>query len=781
MLAKTAPRLYLKFVLTLSISFVLGTFVWMEGSINTDNLKDAIFDINQIEKLKIDPDKAALISGEKQIFHVIGKYGVIEREIPVSWRVEPANIGTLACNTGASKECTFVPAKTLTNKEGYIVITKNDLEARSELTVFSDTLQAISFMDVKATDWYFPAVYDLFEKGILENTNKTEFGASDLISRADFIILLQRTLDYLNKNDTSGKVCRKIFDDVPTSSDYASPLCSFYKNGWISGYKEDDKLYFKPKEKVTRVQASKFICAPFCKDLARLKIPQKQFYFTDLSPYDLYTLNIFKLASYGIIKGKSEEQFIKDDYVTKVEAVTMIHRVLSLLESKKRGVARADIEVNEPKIKTISPDHGEGRHEFTLKGDGFGPNGLIMVYYISDPDIVLGVAGFEQKNSSDNEIVIPDLQVYGDKVFIKVLNSQKESNEMIYTVIHEDQPRIESMTPDIGTERQAITLSGFAFGPRENGFVQIMVKRLRQIEGTDEVVEDLIADYITQDGILSWSDSQIVLDGIQHADIENSDIIDIKLIKKFVPEDNKPERFLESNAVYYGIDLERSPVVNSVAPGEGNLSGLIKVMGRGFGEGPADITSYDQDNSVNIACYQKMGGEFQSVGGGDLYPRSLIFWSENEIVLKNLADYCNYLHAGDKVVLIIKAKGNLSNGGNYYYLAREANPPVIISISEDHGLGNEEVVIMGQNFGGTGSVYVEYLAEDEKVIGNAKLPVTTWTDTEIVISSFPVNGQKALIKIVTRGMESNAVTYEMKEREETEEIENTEKMEKIKR
>lgn len=766
MVEKTAPRLYLKFVLTLLIAFVLGYFIWLKGVINTDNLKDTVFDIGQIEELKIDPDKAALIPGEKQLFYAIGKYGAAEQKISVSWRIEPANIGTLACNTGASNECTFVPSKTPVTQEGHIVITKNGLQAKSELAVFSDTLQAISFTDVKATNWYFPAVYDLFEKGILENTGKPEFGVQDLISRADFIILLQKTLDYLNKNDTSSKICRKIFDDVSNSSDYASSLCSFYKNGWISGYKEENRLYFKPKEKVTRAQAAKFICSPFCKDLARLKILPNRFYFADLSPYDPYTKDISLLASFGIIKGKGENQFAMDDYVTKVEAVTMIHRLLSLLESKKAGVARADIVAQEPKIKTISPDHGEGRHEFTLKGHGFGPNGLVMVYYISDPDIVLGVAGFEQKNSSDNEIVIPDLQVYGDKVFIKVLNAEKESNEMIYTIIHEGQPGIESMTPDIGTEKQMITLSGFAFGPRESSFVQIMIKRPRQIERTDEVVEDLIADYITQDGILSWNDSQIILDGIQHTDIKNSDIIDIRVIKKIVPEDGKPERFLESNAVYYGIDLEKSPVINSIEPEEGNLSDLIKITGRGFGGSPADITSYDQDNSVNIACYQKMGKEFQVVGGGDLYPRSLVYWSENEIVLKNLADYCNYLHAGDKVVLTVKAKGNLSNGGNYYYLAREAYPPVITSISDD--IENEAIEIIGQNFGGTGSVYVEYLSDNEKVIGNAKLPITTWTDTKIVIPSFPVNGKKALIKVVTRGMESNAVSYEIKDREELE-------------
>ena len=103
-----------------------------------------------------------------------------------------------------------------------------------------------TFPDVKANQWFAPAVDTLAGLGIITGKENGKFEPNASITRAEFVTLATRC-DSLSEEPITER-----FTDVPVSSWAAPYVASAAAKGWVEG-KEDGK--FHPNDPITRAEA----------------------------------------------------------------------------------------------------------------------------------------------------------------------------------------------------------------------------------------------------------------------------------------------------------------------------------------------------------------------------------------------------------------------------------------------------------------------------------------------------------------------------------------------
>ena len=93
-----------------------------------------------------------------------------------------------------------------------------------------DPTKRIPFRDVSETDWEYPYVCYVYEKGIMVGLSNEEFGKNRNLTRAEFVTVLYNMmgrpeLDY-----------EEVFSDIPSGKWYSIPVVWAKKNGVTAGY-----------------------------------------------------------------------------------------------------------------------------------------------------------------------------------------------------------------------------------------------------------------------------------------------------------------------------------------------------------------------------------------------------------------------------------------------------------------------------------------------------------------------------------------------------------------
>lgn len=86
------------------------------------------------------------------------------------------------------------------------------------------------FSDVKTSDWYYDAVNNVKNRGIMTGLTSSYFGVNENIARAHFAIVMHRIAGTPSTNYTS------IFSDVSSSATFASAVTWAHNNGIMTGY-----------------------------------------------------------------------------------------------------------------------------------------------------------------------------------------------------------------------------------------------------------------------------------------------------------------------------------------------------------------------------------------------------------------------------------------------------------------------------------------------------------------------------------------------------------------
>ncbi|HHW01080.1 MAG TPA: hypothetical protein GXX36_16215 [Clostridiaceae bacterium] len=176
-----------------------------------------------------------------------------------------------------------------------------------------------SFSDLDGYGWARKAIEVMASKGIIKGTSETTFSPGEKILRADFVLLLVRTLELEADFDSN-------FDDVNPNDYYYEALGIAKKLGIAKGV-GDNK--FMPKENITRQEMMCFIDRALTiagKGVERGTIEDIE-KFADYSKVSSFAVeSVASLVKSGIVAGDGTN-INPLDYSLRAEAAVLMYRI----------------------------------------------------------------------------------------------------------------------------------------------------------------------------------------------------------------------------------------------------------------------------------------------------------------------------------------------------------------------------------------------------------------------------------------------------------------------
>lgn len=179
------------------------------------------------------------------------------------------------------------------------------------------TKQTLPFIDVQATDWFYQAVAEAYEQGLMSGTSPITFAPDAPTTRGMIVAVLHRLEGEPAASGTS-------FDDVAEDQYYASAISWANAKGIVAGY---DASRFGPDDPITREQmaailyryaASKGYPASKRADLSA---------FRDAAQISPYAADVLSWANAeGLITGMGDGLLNPGGYTTRAQAAAILLR-----------------------------------------------------------------------------------------------------------------------------------------------------------------------------------------------------------------------------------------------------------------------------------------------------------------------------------------------------------------------------------------------------------------------------------------------------------------------
>lgn len=179
------------------------------------------------------------------------------------------------------------------------------------------------FGDVKASDWFYEAIRDSYDSGLITGVSDTQFSPNTGMTRAMFVTLLSR-LEGIGAQSASNP-----FSDVQQGQWYTDAVIWASENGIVSGYEDGS---FCPGAYITREQLCTLILrytGYLGKTLPETAEAQA---FADASSISGYAADgVTACQKAGLVNGKGGNKFDPQGGATRAEVAVIIQRLLSAL------------------------------------------------------------------------------------------------------------------------------------------------------------------------------------------------------------------------------------------------------------------------------------------------------------------------------------------------------------------------------------------------------------------------------------------------------------------
>ncbi|KEF37179.1 putative S-layer protein [Schinkia azotoformans MEV2011] len=171
-----------------------------------------------------------------------------------------------------------------------------------------------SFKDVSKDAYYYKAVQDLVEKGVIDGYPDGTFKPNNAVTRAEFSALLTKILD-LNTDSVNNPN----FKDVHTNAWYYNAVAALANQGLVGGYEDGT---FQPNKQITRAEIAALltrVCNLSADGQATLP-------FADVPANSWYKEVVTALYQSKLVSGKTNTTFAPNDHATRAEATVFLHR-----------------------------------------------------------------------------------------------------------------------------------------------------------------------------------------------------------------------------------------------------------------------------------------------------------------------------------------------------------------------------------------------------------------------------------------------------------------------
>jgi hypothetical protein len=216
------------------------------------------------------------------------------------------------------------------NEKGHLEVIKNSRydaasgKLRFNLSHFSKYAGAnadVSFVDMDGINWAEESIQALVAREIVNGTGNGNFNPMADITRAEFIQMLLKAFDLINKDAES------TFNDVTKGNWYYAPVASAEKLGITSGKAMG---YFGANDSISREELS--VLAYRMIKLLEVQLPgQAAEAFADGSEISGYAREaVAAMKEAGIIQGVGSDRFAPKAMANRAQAAVIIYRLFNL-------------------------------------------------------------------------------------------------------------------------------------------------------------------------------------------------------------------------------------------------------------------------------------------------------------------------------------------------------------------------------------------------------------------------------------------------------------------
>lgn len=176
------------------------------------------------------------------------------------------------------------------------------------------------FTDIPESAWYYDAVRQSYEQGLMAGVSQTSFGPGIRMDRAMFVTVLGR-LAGINVDDYP---FAPVFTDLPPGQYYTEYVVWAKASGVIMGVDEE---HFAPNEPVTREQAAAILARYLREQQPLLTAPETATYADAEQISDWAMTDVAYLQATGLMVGNENNCFQPQNEITRAEAASVFVRL----------------------------------------------------------------------------------------------------------------------------------------------------------------------------------------------------------------------------------------------------------------------------------------------------------------------------------------------------------------------------------------------------------------------------------------------------------------------
>ena len=178
------------------------------------------------------------------------------------------------------------------------------------------------FVDVKNSDWFYPAIDYAYNYKAFNGTAPNRFAPNERMTRGMFVTVLMR----LSGNDYSNDI-KSGFTDVPRGRYYTGAVRWAKQAGIVDG---TGKGRFEPDAPITREQLCKMIMLYTAYTGTEVYTGQKAYYFNDDAKISKWAWEyVYMCQATGLVSGKGGNVFDPQGLATRAEVATILNNLHS--------------------------------------------------------------------------------------------------------------------------------------------------------------------------------------------------------------------------------------------------------------------------------------------------------------------------------------------------------------------------------------------------------------------------------------------------------------------
>ncbi|MEN6463098.1 MAG: S-layer homology domain-containing protein, partial [Syntrophomonas sp.] len=164
-------------------------------------------------------------------------------------------------------------------------------------------------------NWAQSQIENLAGKGIISGYTDNTFKPANNITRAEFMVIVNRAFSYTNSASVS-------FKDVKSTDWFAGEVAKASAAGYISGYQDGT---MKPNQNITRQEVASIMTR-----ILKLDTSNSTVTFKDAKDIPAWSVNaVAAMAKAGLIKGYPDGTFKAINPITRGEVAAIVYSAIS--------------------------------------------------------------------------------------------------------------------------------------------------------------------------------------------------------------------------------------------------------------------------------------------------------------------------------------------------------------------------------------------------------------------------------------------------------------------